>query len=111
MSPTRSTATRNGRRSAAPSSTIGESVVTDESVATGESVAARRGTAKDRAVNGASVDHAGYRVPLVGVSLSNRVVETSFWGTLLGAIAVGALDPPVALLVGAGVLVARHTRS
>lgn len=52
-----------------------------------------------------------YRVPLVGVTVPARLVETGFWGGLLGAAAVGALDPPLAVLVGAGVVVARHRRS
>lgn len=52
-----------------------------------------------------------YKLPLVGVTVPARVVETGFWGGLLGAAALGALDPPLAVLVGAGVVVARHRRS
>lgn len=51
-----------------------------------------------------------YRVPLVGFTVPSRMVETGFWGGLLGAAALGALDPPLALLLGAGVVVARHRR-
>jgi hypothetical protein len=56
-------------------------------------------------------DSPGYKVPLVGLALSARVVETGFWGGLVAAVALGALDPPLALLVGAGVVVSRHRRS
>jgi hypothetical protein len=56
-------------------------------------------------------DREDYKVPLVGVTVPARLVETGFWGGLLGAAALGALDPPLALLVGAGVVVARHRRS
>jgi hypothetical protein len=52
-----------------------------------------------------------YKVPFVGVTVPAPLVETGFWGGLLGAAALGALDPPLALLVGAGVVVARHRRS
>jgi hypothetical protein len=55
-------------------------------------------------------DREDYKVPLVGVTVPARLVETGFWGGLLGAAALGALDPPLALLVGAGVIVARHRR-
>ncbi len=65
--------------------------------------------APTRARIGADAD--GYRVPLVGVTVASRLVETGFWGGLLGAAALGALDPPLALLVGAWVVVARHRRS
>jgi hypothetical protein len=59
----------------------------------------------------AGADRGDYKVPLVGVTVPARMVETGFWGGLLGAAALGALDPPLALLVGAGVVVARHRRS
>jgi hypothetical protein len=58
-----------------------------------------------------AADGRDYKVPLVGVTVPARLVETGFWGGLLGAAALGALDPPLALLVGAGVVVARHRRS
>lgn len=52
-----------------------------------------------------------YRVPLVGAAVPARLVETGFWGGLVGAAMLGAIDPPLALLVGTGVAVARHRRS
>jgi hypothetical protein len=36
------------------------------------------------------------------------VVNLGFWGALAGTAAVGVVDPPVALLIGGAVLVARH---
>lgn len=60
---------------------------------------------------GAAADGRDYKIPLVGLTVPAALVETGFWGGLLGAAALGALDPPLALLVGAGVVVARHRRS
>jgi hypothetical protein len=45
---------------------------------------------------------------VVGTKVSPRLVETGFWAGLAGAAALGAVDPPLALLLGAGVIVARH---
>ena len=55
-------------------------------------------------------DHS-YTVPLVHTHVPDRAVEIGFWGGLAGAALLGAVDPPLALLVGAGVLVARHHHS
>ena len=38
-------------------------------------------------------------------------VDVGFWGALVGAAALGAIELPLAALIGAGVLVARHHRS
>ena len=35
-------------------------------------------------------------------------VDAGFWGGLVGAAALGVIDPPLALFVGAGVVIARH---
>ena len=51
-----------------------------------------------------------YVLPLVHVHVPQRVVDVGFWGGLAGAVALGAIDPPLGILVGAGVLVARHRR-
>lgn len=55
-------------------------------------------------------DNSHYTLPVLGAHVPARLVEVGFWGGLAGAAALGALDPPLALLVGAGVLVARHRR-
>lgn len=52
-----------------------------------------------------------YELPVVHVHVPARAVEMGFWGGLAGAALLGAVDPPLALLVGAGVVVARHRRS
>jgi hypothetical protein len=49
-----------------------------------------------------------YQLPVIGVRVPAKVVNVGFWGGLAGAAVVGVVDPPLALLVGAGVLVARH---
>lgn len=64
-------------------------------------------SAKTSSSNG---DHS-YTVPLVHTHVPDRAVEIGFWGGLAGAALLGAVDPPLALLVGAGVLVARHHHS
>ena len=51
-----------------------------------------------------------YLLPLVHVHVPARAVEWGFWGGLAGATMLGAVDPPLALLVGAGVIIARHRR-
>ena len=51
---------------------------------------------------------AGYVVPVVHVRLPEKLVNVSFWGGLTGAVMLGAIDPPLGVLVGAGVVVARH---
>jgi hypothetical protein len=54
------------------------------------------------------VDDGGYVVPLVHTRVPASVVNTGFWAGLAGSAALGVIDPPLAVLVGAGVLVARH---
>jgi hypothetical protein len=49
-----------------------------------------------------------YVVPLVGMRVPGVVVNVGFWGGLAGAAVLGAIDAPLAVLLGAGVLVARH---
>lgn len=49
-----------------------------------------------------------YVMPLVHVHVPAKVVDIGFWGGLAGAVALGVVDPPLGVLLGAGVLVARH---
>ena len=49
-----------------------------------------------------------YVLPVVGVKVPSQVVDLGFWGGLVGAAALGIVDPPLALFVGAGVVIARH---
>ena len=49
-----------------------------------------------------------YQLPVIGVHVPAQVVNVGFWGGLAGAAVLGAIDPPLAVLVGAGVVVARH---
>ena len=60
------------------------------------------GHAKTSASNGA------YELPLVGVQIPAGLVDIGFWVGLVGAAAVGAIAPPVAVAVGAGAVIARH---
>jgi hypothetical protein len=49
-----------------------------------------------------------YVLPLVGVHVPAKLVNVGFWGGLVGAVALGAVDPALGILVGAGVVIARH---
>jgi hypothetical protein len=49
-----------------------------------------------------------YVLPVVGVRVQSKFVNAGFWGGLVGAAALGIVDPPLALFVGAGVVIARH---
>lgn len=51
-----------------------------------------------------------YLLPVVHLHVPARAVEWGFWGALTGATAFGAIDPPLALLVAVGVIVAGHRR-
>jgi hypothetical protein len=53
----------------------------------------------------------GYRLPVVAVRVPSSLVEKGFWGALAGTALLGVVDPPLAVLVGAGVAIARHRRS
>jgi hypothetical protein len=49
-----------------------------------------------------------YQLPVIGLHVPAKVVDVGFWGGLAGAAVLGAIEPPLAVLVGAGVLIARH---
>jgi hypothetical protein len=50
----------------------------------------------------------GYVVPVVHARIPEPVVDLGFFGLLAGTVAFGAVDAPLAALIGAGVLLARH---
>lgn len=49
-----------------------------------------------------------YVLPVVGVHVPSIVVDAAFWGGLAGSVALGVIKPPLGVLLGAGVVVARH---
>lgn len=49
-----------------------------------------------------------YVLPVVHTQVPGRLVNVGFWGGLTGAVLIGAVDLPLGVLVGAGVVVARH---
>ena len=51
-----------------------------------------------------------FELPITHTRLSAGVVNATFWGGLAATVLVGAIDPPVAIVVGAGILIARHHR-
>lgn len=50
------------------------------------------------------------QLPVVRMSIPESALNVAFWGALIGSAALGVVDPPLAALIGAGVLVARHGR-
>jgi hypothetical protein len=58
-----------------------------------------------------ATDGRGYVVPWVHVSLPEPAVNATFWAALAGAALAGAVDPPLAALIGAGVVISRHRSS
>ncbi len=49
-----------------------------------------------------------YVTPITHTHVRRQLVDVAFWGGLVGAVAVGVVDPPLGILLGAGVVVARH---
>lgn len=66
---------------------------------------------RNRATTTTSGGNGAYVVPMVHVSLSESAVNIGFWSVLVGSVVLGAVDFPLAALIGAGVLIARHRRS
>lgn len=58
-----------------------------------------------------SDDRGGYVLPVLHTRIPDKAVDLGFWSGLIGAVVFGAIDAPLGVLVGAGVLVARHRRS
>jgi len=50
----------------------------------------------------------GYTVPLLPITVPESVVNAGFWAALAGAALMGSVDPPLAVFIGAAVIVARH---
>jgi hypothetical protein len=72
----------------------------------------RTQTTKAKAANGAAASNGNdYVLPILHTHIPSRVVNIGFWAGLGGAVAVGVIDPPIGIVVGAGVLVAHHQRS
>ena len=49
-----------------------------------------------------------YELPVLHTRVPTRIVNAGFWGGLTGAVLLGAIDPPLGILLGVGVVVARH---
>jgi hypothetical protein len=59
----------------------------------------------------ASPDPRGYVLPVLHTRIPDKAVDLGFWGGLFGAVVFGAIDAPLGVLLGAGVIVARHRRT
>ncbi|MCL4434981.1 MAG: hypothetical protein M1399_09555 [Actinobacteria bacterium] len=51
---------------------------------------------------------AGYVMPVLHTRVAEPVIGMAFAGALVATVAFGAVDLPVAALIGASVVVARH---
>ena len=49
-----------------------------------------------------------YVLPVADIRLPAAAVNSGFWSALAGAAVLGVVDPPLALLIGGAVVVARH---
>jgi hypothetical protein len=49
-----------------------------------------------------------YVVPVVHLHIPSAAVNAGFWGGLAGSVALGVIEPPLGMFVGAGRLIARH---
>ena len=54
--------------------------------------------------------HGTFVVPIVHVSLPESAVTLGFWSALIGSVALGTVDLPLAALIGASVVIAKHHR-
>ena len=52
-----------------------------------------------------------FELPVVHLKVSEGAINAMFWGGLLGAVALGAAEPPVAALIGLAVVIARHRQT
>ena len=57
------------------------------------------------------ISDGGFVVLLVHLRLSEPAVNVCFYGGLAAAVALGAVDLPVGVLVGVGVAIARRRRT
>lgn len=70
---------------------------------------ATRGTvSRTRSSAGQRGDSNDFVVPVVHLHLSEHVVKVGFYGGLAAAVALGAVELPLAALVGVGVAIAGH---
>jgi hypothetical protein len=53
----------------------------------------------------------GYVLPVLNVRLPESAVHAGFWTAVVGAAVTGVVDPPLAVLIGVGVIVSRHRNS
>ena len=57
---------------------------------------------------GASSNPKDYELPIIHAHMSEKTVNLGFWGALAGTAVLGIVDAPLAVLIGAGVIIARH---
>jgi hypothetical protein len=72
---------------------------------TSEHAVGRRSHAPDERTDGDFV------VPVVHLHVSEPTMKLGFYGGLAAAVALGAVDLPVGVLIGLGVAIARHRRT
>lgn len=73
-----------------------------------ESTTGRRASVTALSTEESKAPSNDYVLPMVGVHVPSVVVDAAFWGGLAGAVALGVVKPPLGVLLGAGVVIARH---
>ena len=73
-----------------------------------ESTTGRRASVTKLETTPETAPSTDYVLPVVGVPVPSIVVDAAFWGGLAGSVALGVIKPPLGVLLGAGVVVARH---
>ena len=58
-----------------------------------------------------TADDEAYALPVVHVRIPRTLVNVGFWGSLAAAAVAGVIEAPVAIAIGAAVVVARHATS
>jgi hypothetical protein len=77
---------------------------TESSEKTPATPARRKRPGPDASVN----EHGGYVMPIVHVTVPEAPINLGFWAALGGAAVLGAVELPLAALIGVGVIIARH---
>jgi hypothetical protein len=61
--------------------------------------------------NGSVKNKDRYVMPIIGISVPAKIVEKGFFAALIASVALGTVDPPLGLLIGTSVLIARHRKN
>lgn len=84
---------------------------TKETQGTQTSARAPRNQSANGQMGAANAGSGAYVMPMLHVSVPQSAVNLGFWTVLVGSAVFGVVDPPLAALVAAGVLISRHRQA